>query len=69
MHFPVGFKNIDDNPFPVDKEKKRAVFDEIDYVITYNEMENLVDCSGQQRLRLQASRKSGEADNVFESTL
>ena len=42
MHFPVGFKNIDDNPFPVDKEKKRAVFDEIDYVITYNEMENLV---------------------------
>ena len=42
MHFPVGFKNIDDNPFPVDKEKKRAVFDEIDYVITYNEMEKLV---------------------------
>ena len=24
MHFPVGFKNIDDNPFPVDKEKKRT---------------------------------------------
>ena len=48
MHFPVGFKNIDDNPFPVDEGKKRAVFDEIDYVITYNEMEKLVgdQCKG-----------------------
>ena len=37
MHFPVGFKNIDDNPFPVDKEKKRAIFDEHVLCVLYRD--------------------------------
>ena len=49
MHFPVGYQNIDDEPYPRDPETKRTPFDELDYMVTYNEMEKLVssgNCKG-----------------------
>lgn len=42
MHFPLGFENINDNPFPFDKKNNRMFFDEIDYITTYNAMEELM---------------------------
>ena len=42
MHFPVGFHNKNDNPFPLDPKNKEAHFDELDYMVTYEAMENLI---------------------------
>ena len=47
MHFPVGYQNIDDNPFPMDASGKQSLFDELDYMITYEKMEDLIK-SGQE---------------------
>jgi len=43
MHFPMGFKNIDDNPMPMREDKKGVQFDEVDYLKTYHAMEALMD--------------------------
>ena len=42
MHFPVGFHNKNDNPFPLDPKNREAHFDELDYMVTYEAMENLI---------------------------
>jgi len=42
MHFPLAYQNINDEPFPIDPKLKRAIYDDIDYLETYNEMEKLV---------------------------
>ena len=47
MHFPVGYQNINDNPFPMDASGKQSLFDELDYMITYEKMEDLIK-SGQE---------------------
>ena len=49
MHFPVGYQNINDNPFPMDASGKQSLFDELDYMITYEKMEDLIK-SGQERV-------------------
>ena len=42
MHFPVGYQNVDDNPFPMHPNGKQALFDELDYMVTYEAMEGLM---------------------------
>ena len=56
MHFPVGFHNRNDNPFPLDPKNKEAHFDELDYMITYEAMENLI-------------KNGQETDPLFGSTI
>jgi len=43
MHFPMGFKNINDNPMPMREDGKGVEFDEVDYLKTYHAMESLMD--------------------------
>lgn len=42
MHFPMGFKNINDNPMPMREDGKGVQYDEIDYLKTYHGMEGLM---------------------------
>ena len=49
LRFPVRYQNIDDNPFPMNASGKQSLLDELDYMITYEKMEDLIK-SGQERV-------------------